>query len=311
MKRATSFLVISLTAILAAGCSSTGGVYGRTFGYSYPLPLMKLKGKKICGQKVCDPGINGVPFHYTKNVVAPDVKEGSTVKDIALQLVGRTVEAGDLSGRTPFLCSSDGKSPFSADDITAKGTVEGIETEYKREEKLRFDVKAKVEADLDAMKAIGLESSKLSLEAARAKLTAAYSQINESVLEFKGRYYVFGLDLDAYHGVFQTGRYPQCEGVLRTAGSPGRQLITDVGIVVFSGYLKEQGSSKVISDLEAELKSYGVPFSVTASIEHAVKKQLHQSLKTGFAVISERRSGRDSFYNAGASAQTGSGASSN
>lgn len=264
-------------------------------GMKYQLPLATLDGKEICGKRSCIPAIRtgGSTFHYVVHpyMINSDVKGGA--KGAAARMIGYVRRSDDRSGDTPLRCGTT--HPFRMSDITQKLGDGGIATDYRKNGKLDLKVASKVKADIDAMKSLGLPSKTLTVDQARAELTATYNRLQGSKLEYKGTYYVFSLTDDAYRDMKQFGRTSEgevCYDYLRTpivtkdGTEIGKELITDVGLVSYSAKFTSSNEATIVSELQSKFASSGVPFDLTASVNRSVEEQLKQELSGAFSAIS-------------------------
>lgn len=282
------FWLLTAFLVLLAGCQHT-----------YPITTIdRVKAKVVCGQRQCDPGSVGPPFYYLQTPYAPGVKVGTTPKDVAMQQVGRITAANDLTGKISYQCSDDGSSPFTALEVEEKSALNGMSVVYAKQDKLRIDVNAKVAADLNAMKSLGLPSATLSIEDARVKLTSAYSSLSESEVTYTGRYYTYGLTIAAVDSIFDTSDKAACAALLKQditymGNKTQWRLISGVGVIAFDAVMVGNSSAKIVSELEGELKAHGIPFNVSASVERSIKESVSQKLNGAFFIISQNRVGRE------------------
>ncbi|WP_223618889.1 hypothetical protein [Lysobacter sp. ESA13C] len=282
---------LALVALVLAAIPSISAA--QLFGYKYQLPLATLGGKRICGQAECIPFSrkDGRTFHFTRAPYPISSSVSGGPKGAAARLIGYVRRDDDRTGDTPYQCGP--VHPFSDSDIELRNG-NGLATKYSHSDKLQFDVKAKVDADIASMKALGLPTPQLSIEDAHARLTTAYSGLIGKKVEFTGRYYVYGLTEAAYRNIRDRGMAggsTTCHKYLRnpfydhTGRAVEKLLITDVGLVEYSSKLSNTSATEAIADLAAGLRASGVPFDVTASVRRTLDESLDMSLDTAYSAI--------------------------
>lgn len=270
-----------------SGCATWNWILGKR---DYPLPDGKLSGSVICGEKRCIAGQNGAPFDFIKNPYSPSVDDATTPKQAAMQVVGFT--SNNPYGRDPWTCSSHGVSPFTEADIASLGSPNGRSIDYSRTETLDIDVNGAVESDLTALQSAGVLQSAANLADVRAKLTEAYSALDQSKISVTARYFEFGLAGKAYRDVFEREAYPECVSILRS----GKEvLITAVGLVWFDLDYKSNSVKELISEVNAALTSYGIKYNFGASVRREVNEALSATTKNGFQVITWTTADRSHF----------------
>lgn len=261
----------------------------------YPLPLATLGGKEICNARECVPASrdDGLAFHYVVRPYMINRKVAGSAQGAAAKIVGHVRRSDDLSGDTPLRC---GKSnPFQLSDVQDRLGDGGIPTEYKVKDALKIDVTSKVDADIAAMKALGLPTAKMSIQDARAKLTAAYTTLRGSELIYKGTYLIFSLSDETYLDMKQLGLVhndSSCFDYLRKPFKTPKgelaekRLITDVGLVEYHAEFSNSNASDVVSDLQSTIQSSGIAFDLGASVERSMDTQMKQKLDGAVGIIS-------------------------
>jgi hypothetical protein len=272
-----------------SGCAAWNYLMGRR---EYPMPDGSLPGKVICGQPICKAGQNGKRIDFIRNPWSPSVDSATTPMEAASQVIGYTTN--NSYGRDPFTCSKSGVSPFSSADVKNLGFSNGRSITYSKSELVDIDVAAAVQSDLNALVKGGLIPTGTNMADLQAKLSTAYSSLDQSKVTVTARYFEFGLGGEAYRDVFEREKYPECVAVLKG----GREsLITGAGMVWFDLEFESSSLRELISKVQGDLDSLGIRFSLGASIRKNVNEKLNAVTKNGFQVITWTTADAEHFRN--------------
>lgn len=255
--------------------------------YRYPLPLKTATATEICGARTCNPGNGGGSFHFTDEPYLIFPKDGETLEEISLHLVGRLRLKGDKAGGVPWQCDGE----FKRTDIEPK--MKSVATNLDSKKVLEVGAKAKATYDVDQL--IGLATLKPeSRDSVQDVLQTAYESNNTTKIVMRAVYHEYGLQDDKLRSILQA-ETDSCSNVM--AKYPV-ELITDVGLVEFD--LERGQSLKTLSEttLKLSLSNAGLSDAeVNAVLKYATDTTKDQGIKGAISVISERRaSWDDSFH---------------
>lgn len=271
----SDLVVATIILVLAVGCKT------------YKLPDAKLKPSLICGYNVCQPGNIGTVFHFYKKPFSLEVDNIKTPKDIAASVIGHTFPAADMYGDRALSCSYHTANPFGDNDIVNLVNPTGRKFDYLRTEKLELNVNATVQANMEQIKK--LNPGNPNLLQIEAKLTAAYSKINNQELTIQGLYSEWGLSSEAIEKLIKEDGFEDCKKFLK---EKNYQIITAIGLVYFDMSFNETNLAKIASDLQTELATQ---YGVKGEIAIAFKKEVHQNLKAstkgGYQIVVWRHVG--------------------
>ncbi|GIK68913.1 MAG: hypothetical protein BroJett020_02080 [Bacteroidota bacterium] len=257
-----------LTVLILTGCKT------------YKLPDAKMKPEQVCGYNYCQPGNYGVVFHFYKKPFSPDVDSMTTLRDVAYSIIGHAFPNGNLLGDRAFTCSRTTSNPFTASDIVNLVNPTGKDINYTRKEKLQIDINAVVEGNIEEIKR--LNPSITNVPEIEARLKAAYSKINNKELTVQAKYSEWGLSRTAIEKLVKEDGYTDCKEFLI---EKNYRIITAVGIISFDITFDDKSVDQISSELDAEMKQYGI----TANLAISFKKEVTQSLKTstrgGFQIV--------------------------
>lgn len=247
------------------------------------LPDATLDHEIICGKDPCKPGngLSGTLLIFEKDPVSPDVTASTNAKEVALQLVGKTVKRGDFTGRDPITCHATESTPFGESEIDLKsGSWKKVD--YKRKEELSIDINAAVEADLDAIKKI---APQLDLAQIEAKINAAYSSVNGTELIVNAYYSEYGLKSTAIDDITRGVKFSDCKQFLEKYD---RALITDIGLLYFDITKNGESIEDIGAALESELEQQGIKYNLSASIRRKVTENINSTVDAGYQVVTWR-----------------------
>lgn len=255
----------------------------------YPFPdADKLKSRQVCGQKKCQPGNPpGTVFHFTEEPYSPQVQNETTTKDVAISVLGHAFPYGDLTGRTPLPCATNSlNNPFK-DVIVTLGNSTGRDVEYTKEELIDIDVEAAVEKNFQQITATNPNVTQNSDEI-KAKLTAAYSRLNNKVLTVKANYSEWGLSPRAIAAFQRNLDFKDCKQFIR---ENNYRIITAVGIVSFDIEFEGKSLSDVGAEIESDLKKNGIEANIIAKFRREVSKKLKATTDGAFQIVVWRHIG--------------------
>ena len=246
----------------------------------YKLPDARLKPEQVCGYDYCLPGNFGTVFHFYKKPFSPEVDSTTTLRDVAYSIVGHAFPADNLLGDRAFTCSNTTSNPFSTSDIVNLVNPTGKSINYKRTEKLELDVNAAVEGNIEEIKK--LNPSLNNIPEVKEKLKAAYSRVNNKELVVQAKYSEWGLSRKAIEHLVKEDGFTDCKDFLIERNY---RIITAVGIVYFDITFDSKSIDEIASELDAELKQYGIQSSISISFKREVNESLSTSTKGGFQIV--------------------------
>lgn len=278
-----------ITIAVTVGILLSGCVTSNPLPFNYQLVGGSATGQVLCGARVCDAGSDGQLFPLNERPYQPQVDTTSNPQSIAAQVVGFTTVRTD--GSTPDACDSGTRSPFNASDVKPRGSVTGYSSEYERSIKLGINAKAAADADIESLRAAGLITAQLNVEALKAKIQGTYESLNTRTFKLKARYYTYGLDSDVIREVTHGTKYKSCSDILRDDNK--KKLITAAGILLFEAALDEEATSSAAAEIDAQLKSAGVNFSLQASVRRNVSERLKATASSNYQIIAWRLIGAE------------------
>lgn len=254
------------------------------FEKQYKLIGETVGAKSICNKNACDPrGLSVGRFLPLVQPITPNVDDTSSSETIARSLLGRV--SPNLAGGISILCSQGNAHPFAPSDMGPLGTVSEsgvLSFKLNRTTQASIDVKAAAQADLAALKALGLPD--LELAAMAAKLETAYKTLNEQTLGFQGNYFAYELKQDAIIDVLRgSGRFKECHDFLLE--NANRQLITAVGIITYNVVFTKGLISDAFAGVYAELEAKKITYALEASVRQKVNMNLQINGEKLFQVI--------------------------
>lgn len=252
----------------------------------YKLPDAKLKPNIVCGYDNCAPGNIGSVFHFYKKPFALDVDNLKSMKDIASSVIGHTFPSDNMYGDRALTCSYQTSNPFATGDIVNLVNPTGRTFNYKRTEKLQMDVNATVKGNMDKIKE--LNPGNPNLADVEAKLTAAYTKINNKDLTVEGRYSEWGLSKDAIERLIKGDDFRDCKKFLT---EKNYRIITAIGMVYFDIIFDQTNLDKVAADLEAEVSQYGIKGDIGIAFKREVNQSLKATTKGGYQIVVWRHVG--------------------
>jgi hypothetical protein len=252
----------------------------------YDLPGSKVSSKIICTRsRVCQCGLeddddNTITYQFATKPYSPTVVDESTVKSIALSVVGKSVPIS-AQGAADFL-PLPSMERFKESDIDITGSNTGLAFKYATSSKTVIDVNATVEADI--LELIGGNAVSQSLiDSLKAQLTASYNNVKDKKLTIDGVYYELRLGENATVNLRTSESARACREALQ---SSERGVVTDISLIVFNLDRSFGVERKIIADLEAKLLREGITADLTARVERNVLKSLNTSVKNAYAIIS-------------------------
>ncbi|WP_422360179.1 hypothetical protein [Reichenbachiella sp.] len=254
---------------------------------TYKLPDAKLKPDQVCGYDACQPGNIGTVFHFYKKPFSLEVDNIKTPKDIAASVIGHTFPSSNMYGDRALTCSFQTANPFGDNDVVNLVNPTGRKFDYLRTEKLELDVNSTVKGNMEQIKE--LNPSNTNLPEIEAKLTAAYTKINNKELSIQGRYSEWGLSRDAIERLIKDDGFEDCKKFLT---EKNYRIITAIGLVYFDITFDETNLDKIASDLQADLATqYGVKGDISISFKREVNQNLSASTKGGYQIVVWRHVG--------------------
>ncbi len=143
------------------------------------------------------------------------------------------------------------------------------------------------------MRQAGLLQGATGVEDLRAKLSSAYSSLDESVVTVTARYFEYGIEPHEYRNVFQDEDYPECSAIIRG----GERFITAVGFIWYDLEYESSSANSLVAEAQSELTSKGINFNFGASVRRTVNKDLDISTDNGFQVVAWRTADASHFRN--------------
>lgn len=253
---------------------------------TYKLPDTKLKPRIVCGYDNCAPGNIGTVFHFYKKPFSLEVDNIKSMKDIAASVVGHTFPADNMYGDRALTCSYQTQNPFSSNDVVNLVNPTGRKFDYLRTEKLQLNVNASVKLNMEKIKELNPENA--NLPEVEAKLTAAYTKINNKELTVQGRYSEWGLSKDAIEKLIKEDGFKDCKKFLT---EKNYQIISAIGMVYFDITFDQTNLDKLAADLEAEISQYGIKGDIGVSFKREVNQSLNASTKGGYQIVVWRHVG--------------------
>jgi len=269
---------------------------------AYHLPDAKLTPKKVCGQRICNPGNYGKIIQFYKKPLSPTVDSISTVKEVAAAYIGRTypdksflreafekqiqpivgkqLSENQQDFRDPFICSDVKKNPFSMSDILMLDSPEAREITYKKNKKLNIDVEIKVKNSMEEIKILNpLNTNLLAIE---AKIRSAYSRINEEGVDVQAKYSAWTLNNSIIEDMTKNLGYLECKEYLK---KHKQRIINVVGIVSFDVALENNNIDKITAELEADAKQYGIIGNLGAGFKREINVYIKTKIKNAHKVV--------------------------
>jgi hypothetical protein len=269
MKSILSLITMTaMTVLIFSGCKT------------YKLPDAKMKPQQVCGYDYCQPGNYGVVFHFYKKPFSPDVDSLTTLRDVAYSIIGHAFPNGNLLGDKAFTCSKTTSNPFLATDIVNLVNPTGKNIDYTRKEKLQIDINAVVEGNIEEIKR--LNPGITNIPEVEAKLKAAYSKINNKELTVQAKYSEWGLSRTAIEKLVKEDGYTDCKEFLVERNY---RIITAVGIISFDITFDDKSVDQISTELDAEMKQYGISANLAISFKKEVTQSLKTSTKGGFQIV--------------------------
>ena len=241
----------------------------------YPLPEMDIKPKQLCGKEICDPGNVGFLLHLTKSPFSPAVKKATSVEDIALQILGKTLSADNIRNSKDYsTCSELSDNPFDKDDIENVRFPDGRTIEYEKKERLEINVEAAAEANVKELAKLTTDAAKI--ERLEAKIKAAYNKIKGKELNVVGKYSEWELASDTREKIKKGDGFQSCRKWIE---DNNQRIITSIGIVYFDITYEEKSIDDLATEIDAELAKEGLTASISFSFKREITKRFESSNK--------------------------------
>lgn len=288
MKSLTKILSFLVIIVLLVGCSIFSPQ--NFFPYNYQLLGDRATGRVLCGTRKCDAGSDGTIFQLNLRPYQPVVNNESDPHSIAIQVIGYITDRTD--GSTPNACSLGTISPFKPSDVKLRGSTSGWHSDYERITKLGINVKAAVDADLDVLRQAGVLSSNVNVEELKGKIHSTYESLNTRTFKLTARYYTYGLDSDVFREVFRGDKYSECSAALRSGKT---RLITSAGILWFEAGVDDSLVSNAATEIDTQLRNYGVSYSLKASVLRNVNDRLKANAQGNYQILVWRLAGNSFF----------------
>jgi hypothetical protein len=263
--------------------------------FVFVLPDGRLTEKELCGKKDCVPGTLGSPFSFTKKTYSVDVNKNITQEEIAIQVLGHTIDVGDFRGKFAPPCSqTDNKSPFNNSDISKLSSINGSEMDYERKESLNFEgtLDAAVEENLDEIKKYTNNSNLINeLE---AKIKAEYTKLDGKLLTIKGTYSEWGLTSQAMSKLIKGTDFKDCRTYLT---NNKKRIITAVGIVHYDIKFKQNSLNEIASEIQSFAQSKGIQANLAFTFKREVSKKLERVTNDYYQILTWRHAGVETLEN--------------
>jgi hypothetical protein len=259
----------------------------------------KISYKDICGD--CDPGNLGLYMIMKKKTYEPQLDEISTPKLIAFNILGYVFPEDNVTASIKIPCSNNTViNPFKLDKIKPLGStgLDGTSIDYNVKEKLSIKVGLIVESDLASIKAANPNIGQTALDDFKGKLTAAYSKFADKELTITGKYYQFGIEDNTVIEIAKGINYKDCaEYINKVAATGTKRMITAIGMVYFEVRSAENTVDDIAAKLEADAKTIGITFSLTAEFKRNISKNLKKVTTNYYQILTWRTVGVDDLKN--------------
>lgn len=236
----------------------------------YQLPDVRLKAKRLCGKKICDPGSVGMLLHLTDAPYSPELNDKATnVKDIVLQVVGKTLPSAELRSSLNF--NNCPGMNFTQNDISELRFQGGKSLDYRYSEVLEINVDASTEANLEKLRVLTQDADKIAR--LKVKIQAAYQTVKGKKLVMTGRYSEWGLNASARERVLSNVSGDPCRAFVQDGNE---RMILAVGLIYYDITFDQNSVDELASQIDAELEREGI----TGSLSFTFKKEITESFST-------------------------------